>query len=94
MTQELDKKSLSEADICAKFITPAVIVAGWTEARIRREVYLTDGRIIVRGKVVSRGARKFADYVPANATTRRRLLDALLADALAGDMPERREAAE
>lgn len=58
------KKSLSEEDICAKFITPAVIAAGWDEmTQIRRQVYFTDGRIIVRGKLTSRGQRKFADYI-------------------------------
>ena len=63
MAEEVDKKLLSEADVCAKFITPAVIDSGWTEAQIRREWFLTDGRIMVRGKIVSRGKRKFADYV-------------------------------
>lgn len=64
MSKGLDKKSLSEADICAKFITPAVISAGWDEMlQIRREVTFTKGRIIVRGKVVSRGQPKRADYV-------------------------------
>lgn len=56
-------KSLSESDICAKFITPALSKAGWSEAQIRREVTFTDGRIIVRGKMVSRGVGKRADYV-------------------------------
>jgi type I site-specific restriction endonuclease len=47
----LNKKDLSETDICAKCITPAVIQAGWDEAaQIRREVGFTKGRIIVRGK--------------------------------------------
>ena len=31
-------KSLSESDICAKFITPALSKAGWSEAQIRREI--------------------------------------------------------
>ena len=44
----MNKKSLSEADICAKYITPAVVQAGWHEAiQIRREVGFTKGRIIV-----------------------------------------------
>ena len=48
----MNKKDLSETDICAKYITPAVIQAGWDEAtQIRREVGFTKGRIIVRGKV-------------------------------------------
>jgi type I restriction enzyme, R subunit len=60
----MDKKALSESDICAKLITPAVLQSGWDEAtQIRREVYFTNGRIIVRGKLVSRGKAKRADYV-------------------------------
>jgi len=60
----MTKKSLSETDICAKWITPAVVQAGWDEAtQIRREVGFTKGRIIVRGKLVTRGKAKRADYV-------------------------------
>lgn len=61
---ELDKKQLSERDICSKFITPAVTKAGWDDlTQIREEVSFTKGRIIVRGKLVSRGKAKRADYV-------------------------------
>ena len=57
-------KELSESDICAKYITPALTDAGWDEAtQIRREVTFTKGRIIVRGKLVTRGKAKRADYV-------------------------------
>jgi type I restriction enzyme, R subunit len=60
----LDKNSLSERDICTKFITPALREAGWDEMfQIREEVYFTKGRIIVRGKLVTRGRAKFADYI-------------------------------
>ena len=60
----VDKRSLSERDICTKFITPALRQAGWDEMRqIREEVGFTKGRIIVRGKLVTRGKRKRADYV-------------------------------
>ena len=60
----MDKKSLSERDICTKFITPALRAAGWDEmSQIREEVSFTKGRIIVRGKLVSRGKAKRADYV-------------------------------
>ena len=59
----MDKKSLSERDICTKFITPALRRAGWDElTQIREEVSFTKGRIIVRGKLVSRGKGKRADY--------------------------------
>ena len=60
----MDKKALSERDICTKFITPALRAAGWDGmAQIREEVSFTRGRIIVRGRLVSRGKAKRADYV-------------------------------
>ena len=60
----MDKKSLSERDICTKFISPALVEAGWDAiSQIREEVTITKGRITVRGKLVSRGKAKRADYV-------------------------------
>ena len=60
----MNKRDLSEADICAKFITPAVTASGWMEqTQIQREVHFTRGQIHVRGKMVTRGKSKFADYV-------------------------------
>jgi type I restriction enzyme R subunit len=60
----MNKKDLTERDICTKFIAPAVQQAGWdVESQIRENVFFTKGRIIVRGKLVTRGKSKFADYV-------------------------------
>ena len=66
----MDKYQLSERDICTKFITPAILHAGWTQQHIREEVSLTDGRIAVRGNLASRvqnpdakGGPKRADYL-------------------------------
>ena len=60
----MDKKSLSERDICTKFITPAIVEAGWDRnTQIREEVSFTAGKVIVRGKLVSRGKQKRADYI-------------------------------
>ena len=60
----MDKRGLSERDICTKFITPALRGAGWDEmSQIREEVSFTKGRIIVRGKLVTRGRAKRADYI-------------------------------
>jgi len=60
----LDKKKLSERDICSKFITPAITNAGWDlHTQIREEVGFTKGRIIVRGKLHTRGEQKRADYI-------------------------------
>lgn len=60
----MDKKKLSERDICSKYITPALISAGWDLlSQIREEVSFTKGRIIVRGKLHTRGEQKRADYI-------------------------------
>lgn len=60
----LDKKSLSERDICTKYITPAIEKAGWNrEKQFLEEVYFTDGRIYVRGRLTKRGKAKRADYI-------------------------------
>jgi len=60
----MDKKGLSESDICMKFIDPAIDRAGWNlQTQVRREVTFTDGKVIVRGKLWKRGKRKRADYV-------------------------------
>lgn len=59
----MDKKKLSERDICSKFINPALELAGWTAHQIREEVTFTNGQIMVRGKLHTRGERKRADYV-------------------------------
>lgn len=59
-----DKSSLSERDICTKYISPAIENAGWDKFKqYREEVNFTDGRIIVRGKLSTRGKRKRADYI-------------------------------
>ncbi|RJE74865.1 EcoAI/FtnUII family type I restriction enzme subunit R [Reichenbachiella sp. MSK19-1] len=60
----LDKKKLSERDICTKYINPAIQKAGWDMKRqVREEVSFTDGRIIVQGKIHTRGKQKRADYI-------------------------------
>ena len=51
----MDKKKLSEADICAKFITPALHRSGWSETeQVYREYTLRPGRVVVRGQKASR----------------------------------------
>jgi len=61
---KLDKKNLSERDICTKYIQPALEKAGWNRlTQIREEVTFTDGRIYVKGNLTSRGKRKRADYI-------------------------------
>lgn len=62
----MDKKSLSERDICTKYITPALINAGWDiQEQVREEVSFTAGPIRVRGNVATRDKKKIkrADYI-------------------------------
>lgn len=60
----MDKKSLSERDVCTKLITPALQRAGWDiESQIREEKSFTAGRIYVKGKLHARGKKKRADYI-------------------------------
>ncbi|MDX9976042.1 MAG: hypothetical protein RBU21_23890 [FCB group bacterium] len=48
--QPSETPSFSERDICTKFVTPALVAAGWDlHAQIREEVTFTAGRVIVRG---------------------------------------------
>jgi len=49
------KKTLSERDICTKFIIPALQEAGWNiKTQIREEVSFTDRRIIVQDNMHKR----------------------------------------
>ena len=60
----MDKRSLSERDICTKFITPAIEKAGWDKhTQLLEEVSFTDGKIFVRGRLSTRGKAKRADYI-------------------------------
>jgi type I restriction enzyme, R subunit len=60
----MNKKTLSERDICTKFIAPAITAAGWDiQRQVREEVSFTRGRIIVRGKLHSRGQSRRADFI-------------------------------
>lgn len=66
----MDILRLSERDVCTKFIAPAIQAAGWQQHQFREEVKLTDGRVVVRGKLAARlrspgaqGGPKRADFV-------------------------------
>jgi type I restriction enzyme R subunit len=60
----MNKKELSEQDICTKFITPAIEESGWDKMKqLREQVSFTAGRIIVGGKTYKRGDAKRADYI-------------------------------
>lgn len=51
----MDKHQLSETDICDKFITPALVKAGWRSMdQVYREFPLRAGRVVVRGSKAQR----------------------------------------
>lgn len=67
----MNKKSLSERDICTQLIVPALQQAGWDLRRqVREEVSFTQGRVIVRGKLHTRGKARRADFVLYHAPNR------------------------
>ena len=60
----MNKKQMSKQDIRTKYITPAILAAGWDrDLQIREEVSFTKGKITVRRKIVKRGEQKRADYI-------------------------------
>jgi len=62
----MDKKKLSEADICLKLITPALLASGWElHEQIFQNFTLKAGRMVVRGQRAARDQRtvRFADYM-------------------------------
>ena len=61
----IDILQLSEEDIKLRYITPSIIDKRWSVDNITMEtkVKLTDGKINLRGNLVSRGKAKYADYV-------------------------------
>lgn len=60
----MNKKTLSERDICTKFISPAIERAGWNKlTQYLEEVSFTDGKIYVKGRLTTRGVQKRADYI-------------------------------
>ncbi len=61
----MDKHQLSETDICDKFITPALVKAGWRSMdQVYREFPLRAGRVVVRGSKAQRDKTTIlrADY--------------------------------
>ena len=60
----MNKKQLSERDICTKYINPALQKAWWDiEKQVREEVSFTDGRIVVQWKKILTVNKKRADYI-------------------------------
>lgn len=62
--ETINKKILSERDICTKYITPAIVKSGWNLFnQIQEEVTFTKGRVMVKGRIWSRGESKRTDFL-------------------------------
>ncbi len=57
----MSKKQLSEADICDRIITPALLQDGWLKEHILREHWFTACLIIIRGRMVIQGRSRSGD---------------------------------
>lgn len=48
----MNKRTMSEQDIRTKYITPAIIEAGWDrELQLREEISFTKGKVMVQKKL-------------------------------------------
>src|SRR5699024_3402371 len=55
---------MTEEDIKVKYITTSLLESGWNiQDNVHYEHSFTDGRVIVRGNLTTRGRRKKADYL-------------------------------
>ena len=64
MSTLLPKNSMTEEDIKLNFITPALIAAGWqNKITMETKVQFTDGKVNIKGNLVSREPAKKADYI-------------------------------
>ncbi len=60
----IPKEQMTEEDIKLNFITPALVSRGWdNKITMETKVQFTDGKINIRGNIVSRSAPKKADYI-------------------------------
>ena len=57
----MNKRELSEQEIRTRFITPALVDAGWRIEQIREEYYFTDGKVELQPNVrPKRGKRNLS----------------------------------
>lgn len=64
MSMIIPKNQMTEEDIKLNFITSAIQSRGWkNKITMETRVKFTDGRINLRGNLVTREAAKKADYV-------------------------------
>ena len=57
----LPKKQMTEEDIKLNYITPAILT--YWQNKVTMETQITDGRVNIRGNLITRDRPKKADYV-------------------------------
>lgn len=60
---------MTEEDVKARFITPAITQSGWATNQVWMEYQITQGQIIVQGTNTRRGPQGRADYMLASKKT-------------------------
>jgi type I site-specific restriction endonuclease len=76
----VNKKALSEQDICTKFITPALKQAGWDEFSQIREEVSEQHRIVARVDELMALCDHLEAQLTSTQTQTRRLLATLVAE--------------
>ena len=64
MSPIVPKSQMTEEDIKLNFITPAILSKGWKDKiTMETQVKFTDGKINLKGNLISREKPKKADYI-------------------------------
>lgn len=64
MSTIIPKDQMTEEDIKLNFITPALVGRGWqNKITMETKVQFTDGKVNIKGNIVSREPAKKADYI-------------------------------
>ena len=64
MSTIIPKSQMTEEDIKLNFITPALLASGWqNKITMETKVQFTDGKMNIKGNIVSRDPAKKADYI-------------------------------
>ncbi|MBQ0026682.1 MAG: DEAD/DEAH box helicase family protein [Lachnospiraceae bacterium] len=60
----IPKSQMTEEDIKLNFITPALVSSGWqNKITMETKVQFTDGKVNIKGNIISRDPAKKADYI-------------------------------
>ena len=64
MSTIIPKDQMTEEDVKLNFITPALVSRGWqNKITMEPKVQFTDGKVNIKGNIVSREPAKKADYI-------------------------------